>query len=358
VSTVPLPFSQPEPQPSSADQVTGGRDTPLRVHRQDEQSLVVIVPALNESRTIADVVRRIPREVGGIHQIKVVVVDDGSSDGTGPLAMAEGATVVRHPRPSGVGAAFQSGLRKAFELGADLVVNIDGDGQFNPEDIHKLVAPILSGEADFATASRFKDPALEPEMPRLKRWGNRQVSRLISWLIGAKFADVSCGMRAYNREAALNLSLMEPFTYTHEVFLHLSCKRMKIVEVPIAVRGQREFGKSRVASNLFRYAYQTLRTVFRFYRDHYPMKFFGRIAAICLAVGVPLLTFFLWHYFRTGAFAPHKWAGVSGAAMGGCAMASLFMGLLGDMMNRQRACLEEIRYYTRFLVAADRGKSR
>jgi glycosyltransferase involved in cell wall biosynthesis len=314
---------------------------------------VVIVPALNEERTIVDVVRRIPREITGVDLIDVVVVDDGSTDATGELARAEGAIVVRHPRPCGVGAAFQSGLRKVFELGGDLAVNIDGDGQFAPEDIPELIAPVLSGEADFATASRFKDPALTPKMPPIKRWGNSQVSRLISHLTGTKYYDVSCGMRAYGREAALSLSLLEPFTYTHEVFLHLTSKRMKIAEVPIEVRGEREFGTSRVASSILRYAKNTLKIIFRCYRDYYPLRFFGWIAAFCMSIGLPVLSFFVWHYVSTGRFNPHTWAGVLGGGIVFAGMVSLFMGVLGDMLNRQRVYLEEIQYHIRSLVAND-----
>ena len=144
-------------------------DAPLRVFRPAETRLVVIVPALNEAKTIADVVLRVPRSIEGIHHVDVVVVDDGSTDETAQLARNAGAIVVGHPRPSGVGAAFQTGLRKAFELGADMVLNIDGDGQFSPEDIPKLIGPLIAGQADFVTASRFKDPALEPKMPRIKK---------------------------------------------------------------------------------------------------------------------------------------------------------------------------------------------
>lgn len=323
---------------------------PLRVHQPSSIHLVVIVPALNESKTIADVVRRIPRSIDGVSHVDVVVVDDGSTDNTGELARTEGAIVVRHPRPCGVGAAFQSGLRKVFELGGDCALNIDGDGQFSPEDIPKLIAPIVSGEADFATASRFKDPKLLPQMPKIKIWGNRQVSRLISYLTGSKYYDVSCGMRAYGREAILSLNLLEPFSYTHEVFLCLSNKRMRMVEVPLQIRGEREFGKSRVASNLFRYGKNVLKIVFRFYRDFYPAKFFGAIAAVFLLLGLPLLGFSAFHYFMSGRFSPHIWAIFTGAGCTAGGIASFMMGILGDMLHRQRMYLEEVQYMARSLI--------
>ena len=325
----------------------------LRVHHPDAVRLVVLVPALNEEKTVGDVIARIPHDIPGIDRVDVVVISDGSTDRTAAIAHEMGALVVRHPRPCGVGAAFQSGLRKAFELGADIVLNIDGDGQFSPEDIPKLVAPVVAGEADFVTASRFLDPALEPEMPKLKRWGNRQMSRLISFLTGSTYHDVSCGMRAYCRDAALSLSVVEPFTYTHEVFLHLSQKRMKILEMPIRIRGQREFGQSRVARSLVRYGFNTLKIITRFYRDYHPLRFFGGLCLACWLVAAPLFAICLWNYFAHGSFSPHRWAGFAGTVFGGCGIASLFMGVVGDMLHRQRVYLEEILYHSRSLVTTD-----
>src|SRR5690606_29841681 len=130
---------------------------------------------------------------------------------------------------SGVGVAFHTALRYAINNGADFIATLDADGQFNPADIPKLVAPVFAGDADFSTASRFKDPALVPEgMTAIKLWGNRMMSRLISRLARQKFYDVSCGMRCYNRRAMLSLNLMGEFTYTQEVFLNLAFKRLVI----------------------------------------------------------------------------------------------------------------------------------
>jgi glycosyltransferase involved in cell wall biosynthesis len=349
MATAPLHSDRRAPEPA---QSPGW----IRLARPDGVRLVVIIPALNEERTVGDVIRRIPRDLPGVDQVLVVLVDDGSQDQTGRIAAGLGAVVVRHPRPSGVGAAFQSGLRAAFELGADVVVNIDADGQFAPEDIPKLIAPIVDGRADFVTASRFLDPALTPEMPPVKKWGNHRMSRLISALTGSKFHDVSCGMRAYNRRAALSLSLVGSFTYTQEVFLNLTSKKMNIMEVPIAVRGQREFGTSRVAGSIIRYATNTAKIIFRCYRDYYSMSFFGRIAAILMALGAGLAGFLLLHYFTTGSFSPHKWAGFAGATFIGLGVLSLLMGMLGDMLNRHRIYLEEILYHVRAHSVQDHRK--
>ena len=310
-------------------------------------NLFVTIPALNERATIAQVVRGVPRDIEGVTRVDVLVVDDGSTDDTAAEASSAGATVLHHPTTRGVGAAFHTALNYVIDRRGDLLVSIDADGQFNPADIPALAEPVVSGRADFSTASRFKDPALIPVMPSVKLWGNRMMSRLVSTLTGGRYFDVSCGMRCYNRRAMLNLNLMGAFTYTQEVFLNLAFKRLRIEEVPIRVRGTREFGESRVAGNLFKYAVNTSRIIFRAYRDYKPMRFFGKMALWLMTPGLMLELFFFGHYLLKGKFTPHLWAGFSGAALFGLGLIALHMGLIGDMMNRQRVYLEELLYRQR-----------
>jgi len=309
--------------------------------------LVVSIPALNEAATIGNVIRGIPSHIDGISRIDTIVVNDGSTDDTPRIAATEGAILLTHPRPKGVGAAFATALNWAIEHGADFLVTLDGDGHFNPADIPTLVEPVLAGEADFATASRFADPRLVPVMPTVRRWGNHGMSRLISSLAGETFYDVSCGMRCYGRKAMLSLNLLGAFTYTQEVFLNLSFKGMRIVEVPIAVRGEREVGRSRVAGSLWQYALKSVRIIVRAYRDYKPLQFFGGLAlALFIPAGL-LGLFLLGHYAMTGAFSPHKWAGVASIALSLLGVLLLHMGLLGDMLARHRVYLEELLYYQR-----------
>lgn len=309
--------------------------------------LLVALPALDEEATVGDVVQRVPRQLAGVGSVEVLVIDDGSHDATAARAEEAGARVLRHPTPRGVGAAFHSALTWGIDHGADLIVSLDADGQFDPADIERLVEPVLSGEADFATASRFADAALVPEMPAVKLWGNRMMSRLISSLARQTFHDVSCGMRCYGRRAALQLYLVGRFTYTQEVILNLAYKGLRIVEVPIQVRGEREFGESRVARSLWRYAWRSAEIVFRSYRDYYPLRFFGGIALACMIPAVLLGGFVLLHFLDTGAFSPHKWAGVSALALAGVAVLMLHIGVIGDMLSRHRAYLEELLYRQR-----------
>jgi glycosyltransferase involved in cell wall biosynthesis len=319
----------------------------LPLLRRERVRLLVSLPALDEEATVEAVVRGVPRQIAGVDAVEVVVVDDGSRDRTAERAASAGARVIRHPSPRGVGAAFQSALAWGIESGADLIVSIDADGQFDPADIPALVRPVLEGRADFATASRFLDPALVPAMPWARLWGNRMMSRLISRLAGQRFHDVSCGMRCYGRAAALQLHLMARFTYTQEVFLNLAFKQLRIVEVPLRVRGEREHGRSRVAPSLLAYGVRSARIIFRCYRDYHPLRFFGGIALLLLVPAAGLAAFVLLHYARTGAFSPHKWAGFAALALLALGLGSLHLGVLGDMLNRHRVYLEELLFRQR-----------
>jgi glycosyltransferase involved in cell wall biosynthesis len=287
----------------------------------------------------------VPKKLDRIDEIAVVVIDDGSSDDTGKLAREAGARVVRHVQNSGVGVAFHSMVRYALEDGADLLVTLDGDGQFNPADIPRLLEPIHKGEALACTASRFLDPEMVPTMPWVKKWGNRRVANLVNMLTGKRYADVSCGFRAYTREALLRLTVYHSFTYTHETFLDLAAKGVPIVEVPCVVRGTREHGKSKVASSVMKYGFRTARIMLYTYRDQRPLRLCGWLAAPLVLAGIALM---LWSYLElraTGSWA--KWAAFSGAALLGVAVLTLFFGFMADIATRLRRNQEEILYWLR-----------
>lgn len=310
--------------------------------------VVVVIPAFNEEKTVGSVVRGAVESLAATGlEPQVVVVDDGSADRTAEIARAAGAEVLSLGVNRGVGLAFRVGLERALARGADYVVNMDADGQFDPADIPLLLEPLLRGEADVALGSRFADPRLVPEMPVIKRWGNRGMSWIISFIARQRFFDVSCGFRAYTREAALRLNLWGTFTYTQEAILDMVVKGMRIREVPVAVRGVRQFGESRVASDLWRYARRTLRIILATFRDYWPLQFFGWVSAVVAAPGVGLWAFLLWHRLRTGSFHPHIWAGFVGASFVGLAALLFFLGVMAEMLKRIRLNQEEMIYHLR-----------
>ncbi len=318
--------------------------------------LAVQIPALNEEKTIRDIITNIPKDISGIDETFVVVIDDGSSDNTIEVASSAGAHVISHKQTRGVGAAFRSGLEFSTEQDADIVVTIDADGQFDPQDIAKLIEPILRKRADFVTASRFVDESFAPDMPKLKRWGNNFMARWVSSLIKQRFYDVSCGFRAYSKDAFLRLVLLGEFTYTQETFLNLAFAGVRIQEVPIHVRGTREHGKSRVADNLFNYGMRTATIILKTYRDHRPLKFFSQISLILMIIGMCFFGFLMYVKFTTGGFTPHKWAGFAAGACAGAGLGVFLVGIVAEMLDRIRAAQDEILFRLRRLENTSRKK--
>ncbi len=306
--------------------------------------LLVLIPCLNEEASLASVIQTIPRSIKGTSSVSVLVVDDGSSDRSAEIGRHSGAAVVSHGYRRGVGAAFQTGLSYFLEHDFDLLVNIDADGQFDPLQIEDLIQPIIKREADFVTGSRFIEHrgAIE-NMSGVKRWGNRAMNALISNLAKRTFSDVSCGFRAYSREAALRMNLGGQFTYTQESFLDLAFQGLRIAEVPISVRYFAD-RQSRVANNILSYAVKTSKIILRTYRDYQPLRFFGFIAMFLFLPGVAIFGFFIGWYLCNGTFSPHIWAGFAGASLMFLGIILGGLGFLADMFTRVRRNQQNILY--------------
>lgn len=309
--------------------------------------LVVIVPALNEAATISYVINSIPDRLPNIHHREIVVVDDGSTDGTAQLAHHAGAHIVSHRQTMGVGAAFHTGIKEALQRGADIIVNIDADGQFDPAHIQQLIEPIIQGRADCTTATRFAKRELMPAMPKLKLWGNRGMVHIINFITKKHFTDVSCGFRAYSREAALRLTLFGHFTYTQETLIDLAFKGTTIIEVPLRVRGEREHGISRVADNLWRYGLKAAAIIFRAALDYRPQYFFGIPGLIIFACGVGAGLFLLQHFLASGQTYPYRSLVQLSGVLIIVGFLMLVLSLIADMLQRNRFITEQAVYLAR-----------
>jgi hypothetical protein len=205
------------------------------------------------------------------------------------------------------------------------------------------VQPVIGGLADMATASRFIDPDMTPNMPKVKLIGNHMMSHLISRLVRQKFHDVSCGFRCYSREALLQLNLHGAFTYTQETFLDFAVKRLAILEVaiPTVYFANRE---SRVAGNIAKYAVNTAKIIFRAYRDYFPLRFFWGIASAFAIPAVILAILFFWHYLVSGVFTGYLFAGFLSAFFSIMATVFIVLGIVADMLDRIRTNQERILY--------------
>lgn len=304
--------------------------------------LIVYMPALNEEEGIEDVIKSLPTRIDGIEKIEVLVVDDGSKDKTASIAKDAGASVVSHGFNKGVGSAFQSAVQFALEKGADILVSIDADRQFNSDQISEIIKPILEGNADMVTGNRFKN-GMPENMSKTKYWGNKQMSKLISLITKQKFIDVSCGFRAYNREALMRLNLLGSFTYTQETILDMINKGLRVVEFPVDVVYFSE-RKSRVAGNILKYAFNTSSIILRTLRDYKPMMFFGGSGGILIAIGLIMEIFLGIHFLITGDFTPYKFVGFTGFGFLVFGLLLVIVGLLADMFNRMRINQERILY--------------
>ncbi len=311
------------------------------MNHREPVSVVVTIPAFNEAATVAQVIGDIPKDISGVRNIDVVVINDGSTDDTAKVAAQAGARVISFSHNRGLGAAFREALSRALGLGADIIVNIDGDGQFNPQDIPKLIEPIIRGQADMVTASRFADSDLIPKMPWIKKWGNQVGANVVSKLTSQKLRDVSCGFRAYSRDAALRATLLGGHTYTHEVILDLAFRGLRIVELPVKVKGVRKVGKSRLTENLWKHCWSSLLIILRAYRDYRPTRVFGIISAVFLLLAVSCGVFVVYHYLATGAFSPYIFVAFLAGGFGFISLICYITALLAGMINRLRILQDE-----------------
>jgi uncharacterized membrane protein YbhN (UPF0104 family) len=202
--------------------------------------IVLFLPAHNEEAVVADVIRRAPVTVLG-HPVKVIVVDDGSTDRTAERSAMAGATVVQMGTNRGLGAAVRRGLSEALALGPAAVAFCDADGEYAPEELEDLVAPIVRGEADYVIGSRFAG-RIDRMLPH-RRFGNIVLTRMMRFISRAPITDGQSGYRAFSPEAARRAEIIHDFNYAQVLTLDLLHKGFRYQEVPIGY-AFREHGRS------------------------------------------------------------------------------------------------------------------
>lgn len=307
--------------------------------------LIVQIPCFNEANTLPAVLADIPRTLDGVDQIEVLVVDDGSSDDTAEVARQHGADyVVRHHRNLGLATAFQTGLDTCLRLGADVIVNTDGDHQYPGDAIAALVTMVVEGRADIVVGDRQPHQIghFSPLKRGLQRWGSRVV-RLAS---GTDVPDATSGFRAFSREAALRLIVLTRYTYTLETLIQAGKKGLIVAHTPIQVNAPQR--QSRLVRSNWDFVKRSAATIVRLYALYEPLYTFSLIASPFLLAGVALLARFLFFYFLAQSGVGRY---IQSITIGGTLLTVGFLiflfGVVADINSTQRALLEEILYRQR-----------
>lgn len=306
--------------------------------------LIVNLPAFNEEEKLGQTIKRIPRAFKGIDEVFVQVIDDGSKDKTAQVAKEAGADFVfSHPVNRGLGITFRTAVENALENGADIMVNIDADGQFNPNDIQKIIDPILNGEVDMTSADRFGEHKAK-NMPAAKYYLNRFAAWMIGKFMNCPIKDLTCGFRGYNKETLLRLNLPGAFTYTQEVIIDVLGKNMKIKWVPVEVTYFAE-RKSRVVRSIYRYVNNSAKIILKAVRDVRPMKFFGVPGLALILISIAFFGIFLFMYTQEFKITPYRNYLLVSIATFLVGLQFLVFALIADMIKSNRKLTEDQMYF-------------
>ena len=307
--------------------------------------LIIQIPCYNEEETLGVTVRDLPKHIDGIDEIEYLIINDGSSDKTVETARQLGIHhIVSFKKNKGLAKGFMAGLDACLHLGADIIVNTDADNQYCGEDIKKLVKPILDGEADVVIGER---PIDQTEYFSKKK---KMFQHLGSWIVrvasSTDIPDAPSGFRAYSREAALRMNVVNEYTYTLETIIQAGHNKTAITSVPI--RTNKELRPSRLFSSIWRYMRRSSTVIIRSFMMYKPLKFFLTLGIVMFMFGVAIgcrYLYFLAHDPNTGHTQSLILAGIL-MIMG---FQSFVAGLLADIIAANRKILEDTQYRVRIL---------
>jgi glycosyltransferase involved in cell wall biosynthesis len=301
--------------------------------------LIIQIPCLNEEATLAATIADLPRRIEGVDEVELLVIDDGSTDRTVEVARENGVEhIVRLTNNKGLAAAFQAGLDACLKLGADIVVNTDADNQYRGADMPQLVAPILAGEADIVVGNR--------QVAGIDHFSGQKkaLQRVGSWVVrklsGTTIADTTSGFRAYTRDAALGLLVVDNFTYTLESLIQAGKMLVAVGQTEIGVNPQTR--ESRLFRSTGAYVRRNALSILRIYARYEPLRVFATaglvVALLALAAWMP----FLLDWILNGDSSGHIQSLILGAVLFIAALQLFALGVIGDLLAGQRVMTQRV----------------
>jgi len=305
--------------------------------------LIVQIPCLNEEKTLPETLRDIPRDIEGVDEVEILVIDDGSEDRTVDVARECGVDhIVRFSQNKGLAVGFMSGLDACLKLGADVIVNTDGDNQYSGKDIKKLVTTIVERRADMVVGDRNVENIesfsfVKKKLQRVGSWVIRHVSY-------TDVPDATSGFRAFSRDAALKINILSDFTYTLETLIQAGIKNISVASVPVNTNDK--LRESRLFKSIRSYIVRSISTIIRIYTMYRPLKVFTYVGSVILSVGMLLSIRFLYFYI-SGNGAGHVQSLILSAVLLLVGFQIVLIGLLADIIASNRRLIEEVLYRMR-----------
>jgi glycosyltransferase involved in cell wall biosynthesis len=313
--------------------------------------LIVQIPCLNEEDTLPATVKDIPREVPGIDTVEILIVDDGSTDRTVEVARELGVDhIVKFPKNRGLGYAFKAGFDACLKLGADIIINTDGDNQYYGPDIAALVKPILDGKAHIVIGDR--QTGAIGHFGFLKRFLQTFGSKIISRLAHVDVPDVASGFRAYSREAALHLSMFTDFDHTAEHVVQAGQDRLAVEIVPIRTNAKTR--ESRLFKNIGEFVFKSGMISLRTYARYNALRIFTAFGSVAFVAGIILGLRFVYIFFAMPEqSALHVQSLILAAILLLAGFQMFLTGIVADLIATNRALLEDMSTRVRRLELGD-----